>query len=132
MTPEQKKKANAKYQRKYKRKNLRDVRKAIVGKGAELKREVFEHYNMVHSGQEYCDSDYIHCVCCDETEYKFLCLDHINNDGNEDRKKNPSHATGRSLYARLRNAGYPEGYQILCYNCNMGKHINGGKCPHND
>ena len=25
---------------------------------------------------------------------------------------------------------FPEGFQILCFNCNAGKHRNGGRCPH--
>lgn len=25
---------------------------------------------------------------------------------------------------------HPEGFQTLCYNCNIGKHRNGGICPH--
>ncbi len=24
----------------------------------------------------------------------------------------------------------PEGFQVLCWNCNLGKYYNGGVCPH--
>lgn len=121
-------KANKKYSRKYRRINLRDTRKASleyrhenlerVNKRAkqtreELKREVYGHY----SNGEY------KCACCGIDVYEFLCIDHINNDGNVDRKNNPSHQTGDKLCRRLKRDGYPEGYQLLCYNCNITKGI---------
>lgn len=68
-----------------------------------------------------------HCVCCGETELVFLALDHINGGGTAHRK-----ALGRSshaMYLSLKRQGYPEGYQVLCHNCNWGKHVN-GECPH--
>ena len=36
------------------------------------------------------------------------------------------------MYGWLRRNSYPEGFQVLCHNCNLGKKINGGVCPHND
>lgn len=27
-------------------------------------------------------------------------------------------------------AGFPAEYQILCFNCNIGRSRNGGRCPH--
>lgn len=27
---------------------------------------------------------------------------------------------------------YPEGFQLLCWNCNCGRAINGGICPHEE
>lgn len=78
------------------------------------------------------------CACCGESEINFLSLDHINNDGNEERRKystkgrNESTAAGGSsaYYLRLKNQGYPFGYQVLCMNCNYGKRMNSGVCPH--
>lgn len=32
----------------------------------------------------------------------------------------------------IKMLNYPEGYQVLCYNCNCGKSINNGICPHLD
>jgi hypothetical protein len=26
--------------------------------------------------------------------------------------------------------GFPDGFQTLCFNCNVGKYKNGGVCPH--
>lgn len=77
------------------------------------------------------------CACCGEAEPKFLVLDHVNNDGNEFRKKLVSKAmynrgagSGGVTYAHLVRNGYPPGYQVLCSNCNHGKAMNGGICPH--
>ena len=67
------------------------------------------------------------CACCGETELSFLSIDHINGGGEQQRKKIGS---GTAFYRWLRHSGYPEGFQVLCHNCNHGKHINGGICPH--
>jgi hypothetical protein len=68
------------------------------------------------------------CACCGETEALFLELDHVNNDGAEDRKEN---GYGVKLMCRLKKKGWPKDrYQILCSNCNQGKNRNGGICPH--
>jgi len=67
------------------------------------------------------------CVCCGETIRDFLTLDHVNNDGNVERRT--THMT--KLYKKLdRATDRLPGYQILCCNCNFGKHRNGGVCPH--
>lgn len=66
------------------------------------------------------------CKCCGETLEKFLTIDHINNDGNKHRK-----ALGRtSILKWLKDNDYPPGFQVLCFNCNIGKRLNGGSCPH--
>lgn len=68
------------------------------------------------------------CMCCGENEIKFLGIDHINGCGTKRRKKEPS---GSPIIIYLKSRGYPEGYQVLCHNCNMAKgHY--GKCPHED
>lgn len=66
------------------------------------------------------------CVCCEESEHGFLTIDHVNNDGAEHRKL--VGASGISYWLKANN--YPDGFQILCMNCNWGKHHNGGVCPH--
>lgn len=70
------------------------------------------------------------CACCKELNILLLTVDHINNDGNVDRRPNGSRYTGRALYRKVINEGFPDKYQILCYNCNMGKFRMGGICPH--
>lgn len=69
------------------------------------------------------------CVCCGESEPCFLSLDHINDDGAKDRRQR-GYPGGDTLYRNLRKEGWPPGYQVLCHNCNHGRYINGGTCPH--
>jgi hypothetical protein len=67
------------------------------------------------------------CACCGEDDHRFLSLDHVQNDGNEHRE----HLVCHQIYGRAKREGYPsDKYQVLCYNCNMGKSTNGGVCPH--
>lgn len=68
------------------------------------------------------------CACCGETEPKFLQLDHVNNDGAEHRRQ----INGVKLATWLRQQDYPDGFQVLCANCNFAKHTNGGTCPHQE
>lgn len=57
----------------------------------------------------------------------FLSVDHIDNTGAQDRRLNG----GSSLYRRLKRMGFPkDNFQLLCWNCNSGKRLNGGICPH--
>jgi hypothetical protein len=67
------------------------------------------------------------CACCGETEIRFLQMDHINNDGAAHRKE-----IKIQLSTWLKQQGYPEGFQVLCANCNFAKHTNGGTCPHQE
>lgn len=62
------------------------------------------------------------CACCGENEFEFLTVDHINNDGNITRHK-------LNLYGWLIRNNFPEGFQILCYNCNCARGAV-GFCPH--
>ena len=64
------------------------------------------------------------CVCCGETEDTFLTLDHKNHDGYKDR------ANHGLVWFHVIRKGFPVTFQILCFNCNCGREINGGICPH--
>lgn len=66
------------------------------------------------------------CPGCKETIEAFLSLDHVNNDGAEHRKA----VDRRKIYKWLAQNNYPDGFQVLCMNCNFGKARNGGICPH--
>lgn len=67
------------------------------------------------------------CSCCNETEPKFLTIEHLNGDGAALRTV---HGKGRRFYRWLIEHGYPKDFAVLCFNCNVGKHLNGGVCPH--
>ena len=79
------------------------------------KDEVFQNYG-----------GYI-CTCCGETEKKVLTIDHVEGGGCQHRKKISK--SGSGIYIYLKREGFPSGYQVLCYNCNVGKYRNGGVCP---
>jgi hypothetical protein len=65
------------------------------------------------------------CKCCGEKISEFLEVDHINNDGSNERK-----LYGSAMYLEIIKQGFPKDkYQLLCRNCNHAKHIY-GKCPH--
>ena len=69
------------------------------------------------------------CICCGEVIPEFLSIDHINNDGNEERRANNGKG-GAKFYRELKRKGFPkDNYQLLCMNCNFAKgHF--GICPH--
>ena len=84
---------------------------------SDLRMETISHYS----------NGTMKCSCCGESIYDFLTIDHINNDGFIDRK---NYSTPNGFYLSLKNKNYPPGYQVLCYNCNMGRERNAGICPH--
>lgn len=78
-----------------------------------LRREVISAYGGV-------------CNCCGESRDEFLSIDHVGNNGAIHRKK-----IGSGFYRWLKKNGFPKNdFQCLCMNCNFGKRMNGGVCPH--
>ncbi len=72
--------------------------------------------------------EYPKCACCLESTEDLLCIDHSNGGGNEHRrsvKKLPGYA----FYVWLKKNGYPNGFRVLCWNCNESFASN-GFCPH--
>lgn len=72
------------------------------------------------------------CQCpggCEITTPEFLTVDHIHNDGKEDRKRI---GQTRALYTWLIANGFPKDrYRLLCYNCNMARaRRKDTRCPH--
>jgi len=100
----------------YKEKNkekILEINKKSCSKYRERNKElVYNHY-----GRK--------CACCGESNINFLTIDHINGDGTKHRKK---------IHNKINNwlvkNNFPDGFQTLCFNCNWGKHINHGICPH--
>lgn len=73
------------------------------------KQQVIEHYGCV-------------CAECGEARIERLTIDHINNDGAEQRKL-LGYKTGSIFYRWLVKKNFPDnlGLQVLCYNCNGSK-----------
>ena len=74
--------------------------------------------------QHYSGSEIPYCACCGESRIEFLAVDHINGDGAEHRKKYPG-----NMFVWLIKNNFPDGFQILCHNCNLSRGFY-GYCPH--
>lgn len=61
------------------------------------------------------------CVICGFDNIDALCLDHISDNGKEERKIKGN--SGYQFYVKLRSRGFPPGYQTLCSNHNLIKQI---------
>jgi hypothetical protein len=106
--------SNAKWFNKKSENEKREYRRIISKNHRDaIKHKVFSHYGYK-------------CACCGETIKQFLCIDHINGNGNAHRKE-IGHV---HIYKWLVLHGFPKGFQTLCHNCNQGKSMNGGICPH--
>lgn len=70
------------------------------------------------------------CACCGETERVFLSIDHIHGGGAKHRRELlGENKGGIHFYRKLKKQKWPKGYQVLCYNCQIGKYRL-GECPH--
>lgn len=61
------------------------------------------------------------CIRCGYSDLRALSIDHIKDNGAEERRKDKTASTGTWFYSRLRRRGYPQGYQTLCMNCQFIK-----------
>jgi len=76
---------------------------------------------------EFYSGGKLECECCKENHYEFLTIDHIEGGGTQHRKDIGN--GGQALYSWVINNGFPDGFRVLCYNCNscLGHY---GFCPH--
>lgn len=91
--------------------HLEKLRKNSRQNCVEVKRKVLEHYG---GGK---------CVWpgCSITDPDMLTLDHIENNGAEDRKA--KRRLGVILFRHLIKNDYPEGFQVLCGNHQLKKEL---------
>ena len=68
------------------------------------------------------------CACCGESEYEFMSVDHINCGGIR-HIRSLGLKTQQQFYRWLRQNSYPEGFRILCHNCNQS-YGHYAYCPH--
>lgn len=101
----------AKHQKIYQKRHPDRVREGARRRRARLRAEVIAAYGSV-------------CVCCSETDVRFLTLDHVNGGGRQHRAK-----SGDVALQDARRRGFPADYQVLCFNCNCARAIY-GLCPH--
>lgn len=75
-----------------------------------LREEAFKFYSKLEQPE---------CINCGEWVNELLVLDHIEGGGRQDRAVRGS---GFNFYRALKRDGWPEGFQVMCYNCNNLKH----------
>jgi hypothetical protein len=111
-------------QRRLYTKELRKKYKTVWNERERKKAKIYRLKNRERLFETYGDS----CGCCGEKNKKFLTLDHVNGGGkNEISEKGHT----RMIREATRNPDFSK-YQILCYNCNMGRAKNHGICPHKE
>lgn len=62
------------------------------------------------------------CLHCGISDPDVLTLDHIDDDGKQDRARKGT-SGGYTFFLKLKKASFPPGYQVLCRNCNWKKHL---------
>jgi len=97
--------------RRYREERRPQTRANVARWQRRLREEVLRHYG----GS---------CACCGESRYEFLAIDHIEGGGAQHRKQ-----IRMPMPRWLKKNGFPDGYRVLCHNCNMslGRY---GYCPH--
>lgn len=81
----------------------------------QIKAEVFNAYGGIK------------CAWCGIEDIDVLAIDHINGGGNKERKALGMPGGGYKFYMYLKENSYPSGYQVLCMNCNLKKHLQGNR-----
>jgi hypothetical protein len=97
--------------REYHLERQRERRPAYIRR---LKRSVFDAYGN-------------RCNCCGEDNPGFLSIDHVHGGG---RKHRQAVGGGVMVLLEIIKAEFPNDYQLLCFNCNLGRNLNAGICPH--
>ncbi len=103
------------YHRKYAAENRKQKNLNNIKYNRKIKLEVLSHYGGAPPV----------CACCGEAAMEFLSIDHIKGGGSRHRRE----LNRSNLYGYLKKTGYPDGYRVLCMNCNFALgHF--GYCPH--
>lgn len=100
------------YMRVYRESHRNETRIYNKTQRRKYKNLVLEHYGNV-------------CANCGFPDIRALQLDHINNDGAEERLSigGSRKFSGWRFYKWVIDNNYPDRYQILCANCNMIKEL---------
>jgi len=107
------------YMKQYRIRNKEELNTKQKARHKAIRLEVLQYY----SGKEIPD-----CLCCGEQMFEFLHIDHINGGGLKHRRQV---CGSEGLFYWLKKNHWPEGFRVLCANCNLGRQYAGGKyCPH--
>ena len=94
------------YAARYRANNRQKIRELAKSRRLRFKEQVLSHY-----GRK--------CAYCGFDDYRALQIDHIDDNGAEERKALGGKSfSGWRFYEWLVKQGYPTGYQTLCANCN--------------
>lgn len=104
--PERVREADRKYRERHSEECQKKYRRNGRLRNARIRLEVLSHY----SGGS------LHCALCGYDDARALEIDHINGGGTQERKT--LKLRGVHFYDWLKKQGYPEGYRVLCCNCN--------------
>jgi hypothetical protein len=102
------------YQNEWRAKNKARINAQNKKANDDLKLEVLSHYS---------PDGILRCSFCEVTDIDILTLDHVNDDGAQDKHASGKRRGGIMLYQHVRALGFPEGYQTLCANHNLKKEI---------
>jgi len=126
---QQHKEERREYDRKYKQQHREEILakkrqyyKANKARLNALSKEKYQQYKLEVLSY-YSVKSYPICARCEVTDMDVLCIDHINGGGHKHRTK----IGCWGICSWLKRNNYPEGYQVLCANCNLKKHIREGK-----
>ena len=119
------------YMKEYRKKNKdklriqhREWKQKRKGRNKELNQQ--ERARLKHQVlTNYSNGDFPKCVSCGFKDVRALTIDHIFNNGAEERREIMGNrlCAGTTFYRWLRKNDYPHGYQTLCFNCNWIKEI---------
>ena len=133
MGKQAKKQSSKEYHRQYREAN-REKRRRWNREWIERNRERYNASKYVYRDglkadamKRYSVNGKIECAICGFDDIDCLCLDHIDDNGAEHRKElgisSRGGRAGVSTYAALKRAGWPDGLQVLCANCNQKKEL---------
>ena len=114
--------------------HVRDLRRLRIKQSRQRHQETWRRHNAESRARlraEMFAAYGSNCTCCGEDRVGFLTLDHINRDGAAHRRAVGGSRTGstRQILFDLKKRGWPEGFRIMCMNCNWATRF-GAECPH--
>lgn len=129
-TSKEKRKKQREYMRKYRQKypeKVRETRRKSWEKNKKkykARKKIYEERRNRIIREKVLNHYGAECVCCGENRIEFLTIDHIDGGGNKHRKR-----VNQNFYFWLLKNNFPNGYRVLCMNCNhsLGQY---GYCPH--
>jgi hypothetical protein len=99
--------------------NRREKRRREAAKvaGAPLHRRAQERWKA--GVLEHYSGETPRCACCANQYRPHLTIDHAEQNGAAHRRALKAAGDNRHFYRWLKENGFPDGFRVLCYNCNF-------------